>query len=211
MPAALGLQPKHLKTAGQLAAALVKKAENIDGPPGRSLREVVDAVILTSLGLAPTQKLTLNYLRGAALAKYLGLPPGPTPRLQRQLIAKAAGVVRTESAVLEAAALGRWLSQDKESQPSFSEAVLRATQPPTAGFGHKAFIDATWAKLRQHPEYAELTLEDFKQKLIQAASEGHLRLSRADLTAAMDPIRLDASAVSVMGATFHFIDREDHL
>lgn len=54
----------------------------------------------------------------------------------------------------------------------------------------------------------EMTLNEFKKKLLVAHREGLVVLSRADLTSAMDPALVRASEINdPLGAEYHFINR----
>jgi len=67
----------------------------------------------------------------------------------------------------------------------------------------RVFIVAAWQAFRDAG--ASISLEHFKQRLVNANTEGLLRLNRADLVGAMDPKLVADSATTVMNATFHFI------
>ncbi len=51
----------------------------------------------------------------------------------------------------------------------------------------------------------EITLDDFKKKLLEANRRGLLTLMRADLVGAMDPAEVAQSEINDRGATFHFV------
>jgi len=139
----------------------------------------------------------------------------------------------TLAAVRELA--GRWAEavQGKESQPrwansarlllelqaalcqvddlrAFSLAVLDAARR-VRGLGYAAglwgddrvFISAAWRRMCSVG--AGLTLEQFKVRLVEAAQAGMLRLSRADLVAAMPAETLAASEITQGGAVWHFV------
>lgn len=67
----------------------------------------------------------------------------------------------------------------------------------------RVFISAAWRAARD--ANASISLDQFKQRLVDANREGLLRLHRADLVGAMDPTLVAESATTFMNATFHFI------
>lgn len=93
---------------------------------------------------------------------------------------------------------------------TFAEDVRAAARTCVDGvFGdRKVFIDAAFTALQTQPAWRDLSLADFKQRLLAAHRTGEVVLARADLVAAMDPARVAASETTVDGATFHFIVRE---
>lgn len=139
----------------------------------------------------------------------------------------------TLAAVRELA--GRWAEavQCKESQPrwanaarlvlelqaalcqvedlrAFAAAVLDASRR-VRGLGYAAglwgddrvFISSAWRQMCNAG--AGLTLEQFKARLVEAAQAGLLRLSRADLVAAMPGETLAASEIKSGAAVWHFV------
>jgi hypothetical protein len=87
----------------------------------------------------------------------------------------------------------------------FASAVRDAARRARTGvFGdRKVFISALWREAG-----GELSLDDFKHKLVEANRRGLLRLYRADLVAEMDPVEVAESATRYLDATFHFVERE---
>jgi TRAP-type mannitol/chloroaromatic compound transport system substrate-binding protein len=52
-----------------------------------------------------------------------------------------------------------------------------------------------------------MSLPEFKQRLYEAHKSQELVLARADLVAAMDRDKVDASEMNTPYATFHFVER----
>lgn len=131
--------------------------------------------------------------------------------------------------------VGRWAEdvKGKESQPrwanaarlvlelqaalcqvedlrAFAAAVLDAARR-VRGLGYAAglwgddrvFISAVYRQMCSAG--AGLTLEQFKVRLVEAAQAGLLRLSRADLAAAMPAETLAASEIQNGAASWHFV------
>ncbi|HEU4734638.1 MAG TPA: hypothetical protein VFT22_42395 [Kofleriaceae bacterium] len=94
--------------------------------------------------------------------------------------------------------------------PSFASDVMAAAAATTEGwFGdRKVFISAVWHTLRENPRWSELSLDELKQRLVDAHRAGELVLARADLVAAMDPELVAASEITTDGASFHFLVKE---
>jgi hypothetical protein len=91
----------------------------------------------------------------------------------------------------------------------FARQVRDAARRASSGvFGdRKVFISALWRDLDDNGG-AGVSLDEFKQRLVEANRRGLLRLYRADLVAEMDPTEVAASATRFMDATFHFVERE---
>lgn len=94
------------------------------------------------------------------------------------------------------------------SLADFARAVqqLAAASPPTARFGtNKVFIAALWRLRQQQPPLSHLSLEEFKQHLVEANRLGLLTLSRADLVHVMDPTLVTDSETRYLNSCFHFV------
>lgn len=91
----------------------------------------------------------------------------------------------------------------------FASRVREAAGRARSGvFGdRKVFISALWRDLSGRAGGAG-SLEQFKQRLVEANRRGLLRLYRADLVEEMDPAEVAASATRYLDATFHFVERE---
>lgn len=87
----------------------------------------------------------------------------------------------------------------------FAAAVREAAHLPTvAKFHDRAYIGSVWDHMRGH----DLTLPEFKQRLIAAHRDGLLRITRADLVGAMDQSEVERSEARYQDATFHFVALE---
>ena len=69
----------------------------------------------------------------------------------------------------------------------------------------KVFISRVWETLQQQHPNLNLTLEEFKQRLVAANQQRLLTLSRADLAYALDPEDVSVSEINHLNSTFHFI------
>ncbi len=153
-----------------------------------------------------------------------------------QLAAKSVRAPRADLKALRQGVIGEWLadrswtdaSREVAAEPrlaapppgpdapprpddleGFARRVRDAARQARSGvFGdHKVFISALWRDLGAGRETAA-SLDDFKQRLVEASRRGLLRLHRADLVEEMDPAEVNASATRSMDATFHFVERE---
>lgn len=80
--------------------------------------------------------------------------------------------------------------------------IVRSDRPKK--FGDKAYIASVW----QVGFAADMTLGDFKKRIVAEHQAGRLELSRADLVAAMDSVQVERSETQHLNATFHFIRSE---
>lgn len=97
----------------------------------------------------------------------------------------------------------RWLHE-------FAEAVQRGARAPGVARFHddRAFIGSLWQHLQGKPPIGTITLAEFKARLLLGHRNGQLRLTRADLTSALDPQELQRSEVRHLGMSFHFVALE---
>ncbi|WP_121970640.1 hypothetical protein [Leptolyngbya sp. BC1307] len=89
----------------------------------------------------------------------------------------------------------------------FANTVLAAAKDTEEGwFGdHKVFISQVWKTLSsQQPDW-NLTLDEFKQKLLAASRKEWINLSRADLGYSLDSEDVAASEIIHLQSQFHFI------
>ncbi|HVV85689.1 MAG TPA: hypothetical protein VHE35_21670, partial [Kofleriaceae bacterium] len=90
--------------------------------------------------------------------------------------------------------------------PDFAAEVRAAAARATDGrFGpRKVFIASLW---RDHA-FRDLSLDDFKARLLAAHRGGALTLARADLVAAMDPDLVRDSELAHGDSRYHFVEAE---
>jgi hypothetical protein len=70
---------------------------------------------------------------------------------------------------------------------------------------YKVFVSAIWRQLAHDPRCNGMTLDDLKQRLLDANRASLLDLARADLVAAMDRDEVATSEIADRGASFHFV------
>jgi hypothetical protein len=185
--------------------------------PRADVARVVDAWLCATLGLPAQQKLTFDVLRGALLARELGVPLRPLDQVAGVAIGTLSGATSGKDDAVTAALTLRWLfdeappAAEKLAAPveRIAAKVLRAADGPDARqFGpNKVFIGSVWRALADDPEIAGLGEATFKNQLAEAHRRGLLKLGRADLVAAMDPREVSASEIVHQNATYHFILR----
>jgi CheY-like chemotaxis protein len=89
--------------------------------------------------------------------------------------------------------------------PSIREEPGPGGRPRGRYGARKVFIAAIWRQLQGDPMFSGMTLEQFKQNLIQANRSANLVLARADLVGAMDRQEVAESEIEDRGATYHFV------
>lgn len=216
---ALGVPADDVKVHGRLGgrddwtAAIAGRALGLwttGAPP--SLAAVCDAYAWQQLGLTGKPKRCPPEVRALFLQRALQSDGGPPDRLLRLFAASRLGAPRPELRALRDALVRNWLvGRDLAPGERFAANVLDVARATTQGvFGdRKVFISSVWDELRRSPTYSQLTLEDFKARLVRAHRDGDVVLARADLVAAMSPELVAASETTADGASFHFIVRED--
>lgn len=216
---ALGIEPsdeasRRLAGADGLRAAVVARHHDLEAPGRTTSRRVVDALVWRELGFATDEPLTLNRLRAHVLGRVLGAPPRDVERLERQLVARAAQARRTDADAVRVALIGRWLASEDESTDVTStiERFAAGVQDAADRDGvaragpRKAFISSVWASMRRASPDEVPPLDTFKARLVEASRMGLIRLARADLVRAMDPVLVAESETTYLNATFHFVE-----
>jgi hypothetical protein len=233
LPLALGLDPgadvaRQIGKADVLASLLLRRRFNLPVGTGTSLAGALEALACRELGFP--DETTLKGVRDAVLSRLLGADE----RLPLEKIGKIAprvllGAQGAGAAALRSVALRQWAAGERpsgalpEGEPScpprtpstpeefdlaaFAGTVLAvARHCPTGRFGdNKVFINHVWRRLTEEPPFADLGLDAFKQKLVEANRADLITLSRADLVSVMDPGDLRESETHYLNAVFHFI------
>jgi hypothetical protein len=202
-----------LSSRDSWAAAIVARARGFwsDGAPP-SLPALCDALSWQRLGLSSKPKRLPAEVRALFLQRELSVTGGSPESLVRQLAAQIVDS-RTDGRSLRDGLVRLWLQGRTVGGRSngFVENVLESASAARHGtFGdRKVFISEVWRELRHNPAFADLGLDDFKQRLISAHKAGELVLARADLVSAMSPELVSASETKGDGASFHFVVREE--
>lgn len=216
----LSIAPDDAKVLGKLssaeswAAAIVARARGTwsgGSPPTASA--LCDGLAWERLGLTGKAKRLPAEVRSLFLQKELATDSAKYERLLRQLAARELGVPRTDSRALRDGLVRSWLagkSLGAQRAPTFAADVSAIARTARDGvFGdRKVFISEVWHQLRRKAPWADITLDDFKSRLLAAHRSGELVLARADLVAAMNPDLVAASETNANGASFHFVVRE---
>jgi len=100
---------------------------------------------------------------------------------------------------------GRRLGQPDERDRTIAWAILDSARRAHAWRPGKVFIADVFEQLRRDGRDDGLTLDEFKRELVRLHRVGALRLSRADLVAAMPPMSVRRSEVKAGPAEFHFV------
>ena len=151
----------------------------------------------------------------------------------KQLVAKAAGARRTDPNELRLAVLRQALTDmsiesafgsETSNLPTpafsaqaealsdlkledFANSVLAAAKNTKKGrFGeYKVFISYVWRTWKTQQSHPPLTLEAFKQRLLEASRQDLIKLGRADLAYSLDSKDVAASEIVYLQSEFHFI------
>ncbi|MEZ0388616.1 MAG: hypothetical protein ACAI34_16205 [Verrucomicrobium sp.] len=199
-----------------------------DLPPKTSWAKLRDRVLVAkAMGLNAKSLRVLNHiskadgLRAMTLLDLFGGPQksltssGLLPTLGQatdMLVAAQLGASRSGVAELRNALLARWVESEREQSDDegdgtfVKDVVQAARQSPAERFGDdKVLIAHAWEQYRkEHPTKA-LSIESFKEKVLEAQRKGQIELSRADLVEAMNPEKVIESEISYLGTRFHFI------
>lgn len=95
-------------------------------------------------------------------------------------------------------------------QPSladFAQAVCHAARSPQVRrfHGDRAFIGSVWEHMHASKMIGEMSLDEFKARLISAHRKRLIEIVRADLVGAMDPNEVRRSEARHDNATYHFV------
>jgi hypothetical protein len=211
------------------SVALLAQRLGVEAGAKSTPAQIVDAWLLGTLGLPSNAKLDLNALRGALLARELGLPARTLSTVVGVAAATLSGATQGKDDAVADALTSRWLFDEpapssrrapaRRPAPSpvaavapieriAAKALQAADGPDARQYGpNKVFIGSVWRALADDPEIAGLDEATFKHQLAEAHRRGLLKLGRADLVAAMDPSEVSASEIVHQNATYHFILR----
>lgn len=124
--------------------------------------------------------------------------------------ARAAKPIGTREATRPVANDNAPVTRAQPTLADFAGAVREAARMPDVTRFHddRAFIGSVWEQMRARGLLGSMSLDEFKARLIAAHRDGLLRITRADLVAAMDPNELERSEARYQNATFHFVALE---
>ncbi len=222
LPRATGLSAEaaaRLKTADGLAAFYLAGKYDLGRRAGGSVDKVLEAVACRELGFP--EETTLAGLLEAVLNKLIGSDRRLTRKeLKAQLPLFETGFSgpKLKADEIRQRLVRDWLAdrpRDEDPRqveafdlPAFAATVLALARvsPPAERFhDNKAFIAPLWRAGQREPNFPRLSLDEFKQRLLEANAAGLLHLSRADLVQAMDPRLVAESETAYLNATFHFV------
>jgi hypothetical protein len=235
IPRALGIAESAEKTRSRirsrdgLGAWLLQRRYDLPVDSAHTLTAAMEALACQQLGFPDETRLAA--VRDRILCRLLGAPePLTREKLAPQLVQAAAGALRADLGSLRETVLRDWLvpsashlpletnGQVAEEHvepeafdlPAFAATAQAAARScPTGWFGeNKVFIHHVWKQLQGEAHLPVHSLEEFKQRLVEANHAGLLALSRADLVQAMDPADVQQSETHYLDAVFHFIRTE---
>ncbi|MGF1526575.1 MAG: hypothetical protein ACFCBW_07275 [Candidatus Competibacterales bacterium] len=202
-------------------------------PTWKAVKEKYLVALACELELrGPEQLAKLNFdgQRALILNRHYHLGLGPQPTLTQVVNALTAQAVKargTSAQAITTAAVQNWWLKDAEEGPgaeatpeaghldgadlpAFMETVKAAAQATTTGRmgDHRVFINHVYGTLLERHPTLSLSLEDFKDKLAQAKSQGLIVLVRNDLPRNAPPQDMADSETAYLNTTFHLIDLE---
>jgi hypothetical protein len=207
----------------KLAAFILKRKYGLADGAGSTVKQVLEAIICKDRGFP--QETTLNGLLCAVLSRLMECERLPKEKLAKQLPLFKTGFTSTKAEAARLKLVQDWLAGAAPPPPAepgpaepfdlatFAATVraLAAQSPPQDRFhDNKVFIAALWRTTQREPNFPQLSLPEFKQRLVEANSQNLLHLSRADLVQAMDPRLVAESETAYLNATFHFVLLEGH-
>jgi hypothetical protein len=222
VPRALGVElsngpaVKRLSREDGLAGVLLKRQFGIMETSKESLDSVLEAIVCKTLGY---EAASLKDLKQQVMARLLDAKDGTIPKQAKH---QARALLKANNlGQLRSKAFAVWVAAgDDRVQPGaeatcvdsfdlheFARTVLAAAGGcPTGWFGNnKVFINHVYRHLQGEPAFRDMSLDDFKQRLVQANQNAWLELSRADLVAVMDANDVRESETFQRGATYHFL------
>ena len=226
-PLATGLdasQAVKIKSKDQCAAFLLKQHYQLNDQAGTSIKQVAETLVCRQLGFP--QLSTFQQLAQHVLGTMLGNQALKLKQIHDQLPCFQTGLKTTSAKAIRELLVREWLlgrnkavpvmdraesnpqQQEAFDLPAFAATVRRLGRDskPAARFHHdKVFVAALWQSLQHEPQLPQLTLNEFKQHLIEANTAGLLQLRRADLVQVMDPQLVKDSETQYLNATFHFV------
>jgi hypothetical protein len=205
--------------AKAFVSAILKARYRLPAEVGTTPTAVVNALAWQQLDIVSTARFTPQAVVGQALLQ--SARPLTGDELARQLAKLALDTTGND---LFTGALRQWIARaapvrtDGPSAddavaardcglPNFAETISRtARNSQTGRFGdNKVFISQIWRAFQARDDFDGLSLQEFKERLVEAHRRRLLELSRADLVERMDPREVAESETKYLDATFHFV------
>jgi uncharacterized protein (DUF2267 family) len=213
-PKAAGLSANAAAKLGKwdkLAPFVLKRKYGLTGGGGSTMNQVLEAIACKHLGFP--DETTLDGLLCAVLSRLMGSERLPKEKLVKQLPLFETGLTAARIDAARRKVVQDWLAgSPPPSEPldltDFAATVraLAAKSPLRDRFhDNKVFIAALWRASQQEPSFPRVSLDEFKERLVEANSHNLLHLSRADLVQAMDPQLVADSETVYLNASFHFV------
>jgi hypothetical protein len=184
------------------------------------------------LGMEAKEKITLETVQAALFCRELGdLRPADPKKALDRLLSVRLRARRDDPKEFRDEVLRSWIDDSLGTTspvpPSSYSPDLKTVAPSPTSFDlaafarrvqtaarccdsgrygdNKVFVSHMWRALEKEPEFHDMGLDSFKQRLAEANNARLLNLGSADLVQAMDPHEVHLSEVSYLNATFHFI------
>ena len=226
-PKATGLSATaaaNLKSGDNLAALVLKQKYGLAAGAGSTVSRVIEAIVCKEL--RHPEETTLDGLLRSVLCQLMKSDSRLTKAdLVKQLPRFETGLKDIRANDVRLKLVRDWLTESGAASPlderrpaePFDLAAFALTVRALAVrssaedrfHDNKVFISALWRASQREPIFPQLTLPEFKQRLVEANAQHLLHLSRADLVQAMDPQLVADSEISHLNATFHFVLLEE--
>ena len=211
---------KKISNADNIRAEVIRKGLELDLPELPTPVQAKGSASWFALGIKTKASLTLGALRTHLINHLLDTSrPLDEDQVFKLLAAKHAGARNSSASSLRKALLeslvttsGRAAQAADARKPAtdvsaFAHEVLKvAAETPTGRHGlDKVFISHVWKHWQRKGSTEFRTIQEFKERLIEAHRTNELTLSEADLPDQLDRADLRDSVISYLNARFHFI------
>ncbi len=213
---------KDLKrvNADGIRAGVIRQGLGLDLSALPTPIQAMDSASWYTLGKKTTESFSLRPVRAHLLNQLLGTTrPLDQEQAFRLLAAKHAGARNSDFTSLRRALLKSLVTpvhnvhksteveKSEEDVEGFAREVLQvAAETPTGRHGqNKVFISHVWRQWRSLGSGYHISIQEFKERLIEAHRANKLTLSEADLPDQLDRSDVEESVIPYLNARFHFI------
>jgi hypothetical protein len=228
MAGLVGYRPTRSEPLDADALAAVILCQHVGAPVGTlTTAKAVDRMAWRALGVERDTPFDVTAVQRYVLRDIVPENVKVEPEMWRRLLAmRLVGANKPDARELSQALLRRpspkpktpELEAGNDNAPAvaaqgplqladFARAVREAAKRPEVAryYEDHAFIGSVWASMHGHSPIGDMSLAEFKRRLVEAHQESLLRISRADLVGAMDLQEVERSEARFQNATFHFV------
>jgi len=217
-PASNETEQKRIQTVTGLRGAILKAEAELPTVPLPTAKQAVDAYLWRQIGRETDAQFTISAVKQYLLQRALEQPNSTlkVSQLEALVPARLVGARRTDANALRQAAIAAWTQAAPPAEPPpepetdlarFAGDVHAAARESSTGwFGDTLlFISHLYFTYREHTGRQHLTLDAFKERLVEAHRADLLTLVRADYVEAMPPADVHASRTTYLTGVFHFL------